>query len=208
MSSRLFFGISGGILALFALAILAHIFIFRPWYLSWGATPEETQMALPGDSFIPAGADVTTRAITINAPAAKIWPWMLQIGQERAGFYSYYWLENLFGANMPTRDSSLPQTEPLQVGEMVSMMGDGPPVTKAVVSLIEPEQALSFQGWTLYLKPISPTTTRLIVRYPFDVSSSGMAAYYYGTFEMWHYIMETGMMMGLKQRAEAPQGGN
>ena len=200
--NTLAFNISGGILLLFAIAILVHIFVIRHWYRNWGATPDERRMALPGDEFIPPHSDVTTRAITILMPKEKIWPWLLLIGVERAGFYSYYWMENLFGAAMPSEKAPLPNLEPLKVGDPVSMMGGGPPQTKLTVSRIEPGSAISFGGWTFFLKPISPESTRLIVRYPFTVGTPGDKAFFYGFFEIIHFILESGMMMGIKQRAE------
>ena len=195
--------VSGGILLLFSITVLIHIIVIRPWYRTWGATPEECMMVLPGDEFIPSHSDVTTRAITIQSPAEKIWPWLLLIGVERAGFFSYYWMENLFGAAMPSENAPLPNREPLKLGDPVSMMGGGPPQTKLTVSRIEPGYTISFGGWTFSLKPVSPGSTRLIVRYPFGVSTAGDAAFFYGFFEIIHFILESGMMMGLKQRAES-----
>jgi hypothetical protein len=70
----------------------------RPWFLHWGATNEEIKKALPGDELCPEAASMATRAVTIHAPAEEVWPWIAQIGQDRGGFYSYSWLENLVGA--------------------------------------------------------------------------------------------------------------
>ncbi len=64
-----------GIFIAFALAVFAHTTIIRPWYLRWGATDEELRMVLPGDQDIPPMSEVSTRAITIHAPADQIWPW-------------------------------------------------------------------------------------------------------------------------------------
>ena len=192
-----------GILIAFALAVFAHTTIIRPWYLRWGATDEELRMVLPGDQDIPPMSEVSTRAITIHAPADQIWPWLAQIGQERGGFYSYSWMENLFGADMANADHLFPQTEQLQVGDPVSYLRDGPSFTKAQVTLMDPGHVLSMKGWTFYLKPIDDQTTRLIVRYPFQVTTLGSKIYYYLNFEIQHFIMETGMMRGIKQRAEA-----
>jgi len=201
--NTLAFTIVGAILLLFVIAILVHIFVIRPWYRNWGATADESRMPLPGDHFVPPRSDITTRAITIHASAEKIWPWLIQIGVERAGFYSYYWMENLFGANMPAENAPRPETEPLKLGDPVSMMGGGPPQTKLTVSLIQPDCAISFGGWTFFLKPVGPDTTRLVVRYPFVVDTPGNSAFFYGFFEIIHFILESGMMMGIKQRAEA-----
>jgi hypothetical protein len=82
-------------------------------------------------------------------------------------------------------------------------MSEGPPQTKLTVMRIEPGRSISFAGWTFFLKPLSAQSTRLVVRYPFEVSTFGDAAFFYGFFEIIHFILESGMMMGLKDRAEA-----
>jgi hypothetical protein len=73
----------------------------RPWFLRWGATDEEIGRSWPGDELSPDPVSEATRAITIHAPVEAVWPWLVQIGQDRGGFYSYTWLENLFGASAP-----------------------------------------------------------------------------------------------------------
>lgn len=192
-----------GIGALFVITALVHVFIIRPWYLHWGATPEEESAALPGDYLIPPQSEVTTRAITIHAPAGQVWPWLSQIGQERGGFYSYSWMENIFGADMHNADIILPEDRHLKVGDTVSYLRDGPPMTKAEVTAVIFEKELSLKGWSFYLIPVDDQTTRLVVRYSYPLVTTFDKAYYYLNFEMQHFIMETGMMRGIKQRAEA-----
>ena len=67
----------------------------RPWWRAWGADPAEAVKALPGDDVVPDAPVSDTRAITINAPPSAVWPWLAQMGYERAGFYGYDLLENL-----------------------------------------------------------------------------------------------------------------
>ena len=100
--------------------------IVRPWFMHWGAIATEQQMALAGDSFIPANTVVSTRAITIHAPAARVWSWLVQLGQERGGFYSYDWLENLFMAKMHNANHIVPEWQQPQVGDRVAMMANPP----------------------------------------------------------------------------------
>ena len=77
-----------------------YIFLGRTRQLRWGATDQERELALPGDELI-AKADLTaTRAITVRAAAAEVWPWIAQLGQGRGGFYSYDILENLLGCGL------------------------------------------------------------------------------------------------------------
>src|SRR4051812_27774531 len=85
--------------AVLALAGSAFWFAVRPWYTDWGATDDEVRRPLPGDDLIPAPHPLSlrTKAITIDAPVDLVWPWLMQLGQERGGWYSYEWFENLLG---------------------------------------------------------------------------------------------------------------
>lgn len=97
---------------------LVHVLVVRPAYLEWGAI-------LPGDSEVPANIETSTRAITINAPAAEIWQWIVQIGQDRGGWYSFYWLENLFAANMHNTDRIVADWQTLNVGDQLPFLEGG-----------------------------------------------------------------------------------
>ena len=89
MSKRFgFFQWLGTILLILGVAVLAYVFLVRPWHVRWGATNQEINVSLPGDLWIPTGAKVSTRAITIQAPVSEVWPWVAQLGQERGGFVS------------------------------------------------------------------------------------------------------------------------
>lgn len=70
-------------------ALAAYVLFVRPWHLKWGATEEELQMSLPGDGLVENPKLNATHAITINAPVTHVWPWLVQVGQNRGGFYSY-----------------------------------------------------------------------------------------------------------------------
>lgn len=105
------------VLVLFALILIpAYWFAIRPWHMHWGASPAEVSLSLPGDKFIAPNSDISTRALTIRAPASVVWQWLVQIGQDRAGFYSYHWLENLFAADMHNSDEIKPEWQPVPVG--------------------------------------------------------------------------------------------
>src|SRR5512138_912253 len=109
---RIFSGIGIALLIL-SLGYLA----INPWLLQWGATKEEASQAMPGDL----DHIGWTRAITINATPEQIWPWLLQWGQGRGGWYSYDWLENLFGFDIHTADRILPQYQNLAIGDPICM---------------------------------------------------------------------------------------
>ena len=187
---------------IFYILIAAVYWAFiRPQHINWGARADEMKMKLPGDDLISANRIVSTRAISINAAKEKVWPWIAQTGQNRGGFNSYYWLENLFGAKMVNAKMIDPRWQNPQPGDTVYY---GQQEGYAIVSLVKPHQYYVLGGWTFYLQAMDTAATRLIVRYPsMEVKQSGfMKLYYYGLFESLHFIMESGMMMGIKQQAE------
>jgi hypothetical protein len=190
----------GSIMLISLVAIYAAL--LRPWHMQWGATDAEVRMALPGDPYIPEKAVVSTRAITIHAPRSVVWAWLVQLGQGRGGFYSYEWLENLFAADMHNADRILPELQQVEVGDHVSFQRNGP---FAKIARVDPERALVLEGgWTCVLEPVNDSTTRLIVRYAsFEVDGFFSKLFYYPIFEPAHFVMEQGMMLGIKARAEA-----
>jgi hypothetical protein len=183
-----------------------YALVLRPYHMRWGATEQEVAMALPGDAFMAADASVSTRAITIHAPAATVWAWLVQTGQNRGGgWHSYDWLENLFAADMHEVDRIDPQWQQLRVGDAMYFHAAGAtnPVMVAPVTLIERERALVLgAGWSFVLQPIDETTTRLIVRYPMRPNEFINPVLSFGVFEPAHFVMESGMMLGIKRRAE------
>jgi hypothetical protein len=174
----------------------AYTLFVRPWHAGWGATPAEQAMPLPGDALGAGAPAVTTRALTIHAPAAEVWQWLVQIGQGRGGWYSYTWLENLFGAGMHNAARIDPALQTLAVGDPILFTQTG---EHATVAAVYPRQALVLDGgWTFYLQPLDAATTRLVVRY----FCHDDPLYYFTVFEPAHFLMESGMMLGLKARAE------
>src|ERR1051325_3730952 len=114
--------------ALLAMA-LAYWFLVRPWHLRWGATDDELHQLLPGDALAPLDPQLNaTHAITINAPAADVWPWLVQMGQHQGGFYSYTWLENLVGCHMRNANWIKPEWQSLKVGDSVWLHPKAPPL--------------------------------------------------------------------------------
>jgi hypothetical protein len=185
------------------IALIYWVFI-RPQNNNWGATSAEISAKMLEDDSISPNRVVSTRAITIHATKENVWTFVAQTGQNRGGFNSYYWLENLFGAKMVNNDIPNPEWQNPQVGDSV-YYGHNQPFT--LVSLVKPNEYYSLGGWAFHLKPIDSNNTRLIVRYPsMEIKQSTFStAYYYALFEPLHFIMESGMMMGIKQRAERQQ---
>src|SRR6266496_750712 len=94
-----------------ALAFVGALYpLLRRSILTWGATSEEAASRRPGDELLEDADGVSTRTITIDAPAASAWPWLAQMGPSpRGGAYTYDWIENLFGLDMHSVDRVLPE---------------------------------------------------------------------------------------------------
>lgn len=196
----------------------AFLLIARPWYRTWGATAQELQRPLPGDFIIPGDASQETRAITINAPADLVWPWVAQLGQYRGGFYSFDQLENAVGCEMPTTDVLTPAHQIWQVGDTLWMYGR----TKAggagfaILQHFVHERALAFSttavgspkgqidgSWSFAIEPIDSATTRLLIRGRLTRERSLVAtAFDVLMFEPMHFAMERRTMLGIKEVVE------
>jgi hypothetical protein len=138
---------------------------YRRWHLRWGATDDELALPLPGDEMVHSPHFNFTRAITIHARPEEIWPWLVQIGYGRAGWYSYDLLDNL---GRPSAERIIPELQQLRVGDWISMGGKPRPATAMRVKAFEPNRWLLWehQGcpWVWVLNPIDQETTRLITR--------------------------------------------
>jgi len=88
------------------LALPLYFSVVWPWSSRWGATHEEVLQKLPGDELVANPSVVATKAITINAPPQAVWPWLMQLGVDRGGMYSYLWVENwLLHLNVTNSDA-------------------------------------------------------------------------------------------------------
>lgn len=198
-------------IATLAFAIAAALPVLRDQSLRWGATDEELWKALPGDGLVPLPQLVSTRAITIDAPPEAVWPWIVQIGQGRGGFYSYDLLENLAGCNIHSARSIVPEWQHLEVGDVVRLHEQ----VALDVAVVEPGRAFVLQGgvpmggtpppydfsWAFVLRRSPDGSTRLVVRerYGYTQSWTGLLV---EPVEMVSFLMSTRMLRGVKQRAE------
>jgi len=98
-------GISG------AAILSVYLLLIRPWQLRWGATDEEVVRTMPGDDIVKHPTFNATRAVTINARPEAIWPWLVQMGMARAGWYSYDWIDNL---GRPSAERLIPELQHLE----------------------------------------------------------------------------------------------
>jgi hypothetical protein len=196
-------------------AFAAYNYRIRPWHLRWGATDEELTETLPGDEVKPDAAIQVTHAVTIDAPAEVVWKWLVQVGQDRGGFYSYDWIENLFGLEIHNTEEIKPGWQKLAVGDFVRsahtnwLGGKYKNKTGWFVVRLEENRALVLRdeieqgSWAFILKPLSETQTRLVIRARGSQPESlPLKLLHYGFFEPAHFIMERKMLLTLKKRAE------
>ena len=198
---------------------LAYWFLVRPWHLWWGASDEEATGTLPGDDILRAPESQVTHAITIDAPVEDVWPWLVQMGQGRAGFYSYDGLERLVGADIHNADRILPEQQDLQVGDTIRLAPPDYPIqtpeSAPGVAVLNPERALVLRPpgtsprwtWAFVLRPMNDGTTRFVVR----MRTHGKGTIRGKTadnlfWEPAHFVMERKMLLGVKERAEGRAG--
>jgi hypothetical protein len=183
--------------AIAAELVAAYLVIGRPLMLHWGANCEELHKPLPGDDLVPGPAVQSTRAVTIDAPADAVWPWLAQVGQDRAGFYSYEGLENLAGCHMHNADEIHPEWQHRSPGETVYLH----PRTGLPVARFEPGRVLALKNWGAFvLEPLGDDRTRLIAR---GRTPRGPASIFNALLmEIPHFVMERKMLLEIKRRAE------
>jgi hypothetical protein len=213
----------GGALAIAGTVVLSPL--LAPWYRKYGATAEEAQRRLPGDELAPHPRSEITCAVTIQAPPRQVWPWLVQIGCRRAGWYSYDLLDN---GGQPSAGSILPEHQHLAVGDEILLTPKGP-LAMPVVAL-EPEKALVLGGTmntepgkgvepghalpeayytginAFLLEQAGEGATRLLFRQRLDWNRSrANTLIYRGFLEPISFVMARKMLKGIKRRASARQ---
>jgi len=184
------------------LVILVALFylVYRPWQLSWGATTDEVTRPMMGDGLVKDPTFNATRAVTINAPAEQIWPWIVQIGYKRAGFYSWDFLDN---DGIPSAERILPEYQNLKIGDVVPLSEEA---DADVIDMESNESLLLvFQSdgtvtWAWALYKIDANRTRLVTRLRWRTSSV-VSQFMLDAFEI---VMMRKHLLGIKRRAEAP----
>jgi hypothetical protein len=200
-------------LGFIALAYVAAIALMRPVALRWGTSAAEREAALPGDEVFPGSATYRIdHAITIHASPSAIWPWLVQLGQDRGGFYSYDWLERGFGADIRNADRVHPEWQNRAIGDTVfatqrGYFGGRLGALGWRVNALELDRVMGLETWgTFVLRPVDSTTTRLIVRTRGD-AAPGLRSFVFApvdvfVFEPAHFIMERAMLRGIRDRVE------
>jgi hypothetical protein len=207
---------------LVGLSVGAYALVVRPRLLRWGATEEEVRRPYPGADLIPGGERSATMAVTIEAPPSKVWPWLVQMGADRAGWYSWDHLDNL---GHPSAERIHPEWQEISVGDHVAATPDASVWWE--VAALEPERFLALRIsidllwrpfetvgprpgfysdslWCFLLEEVPGGRTRLVQSG--YVSTRPRLLQTIGNFVFWepaHWIMQTRQFANMKRRAES-----
>jgi len=212
--------------AICGVSLISALFILpflRSRLRKWGSTEEELSRELPGDELVKDIKGSYNHAITIKAVPASVWPWVVQLGQNKGGFYSYELLENIVGCNIENADEIIADFQNTVVGDKVAMTPKGAPY---IVTIIDPGRAFVLRlrvnlqtqetvgiaeplpekyqdsSWLFFLEEMDEGATRLITRSRNDWNRSRANTLFYGIFGAIPLVMDRKMLKGIKKRAE------
>lgn len=198
--------ILGIIIGLIAIVVLVMI-LLSPWMDRWRSTLDERGAVIPGDEYLKNPSRIVNRAITINATPGQIFPWIVQLGADKSGMYSYTWLERLVGCKMAKVELINPEWQNLKEGDLMKMCaGEFAPPPYTVVKVI-PDQAVIYghkekeewvELWQFVLIPQSDGSTRLVTR-----TRTNMVGGMWEVFNRVAFFMERKMLLTIKGLSEA-----
>lgn len=197
------------------LAATALLYGARRYFGNWGTTKGESEGPLPGDELVRPPVLQATEAVWIDASVEEVWPWLVQMGQDRGGLYSYEKLENAFGLGYHNADRIHPEWQQLEVGEAVRLVpegwfgiADGVELTVAQISAPESIVLRAERSrlpwdivWSFHLCAHGKDRCRLLIRsrlalrHPGEVALAEVAG-------PARAIITRGMLMGIKRRVE------
>ncbi|HLP18850.1 MAG TPA: hypothetical protein VK174_01040 [Chitinophagales bacterium] len=193
-------------------AIITYKWAILPALLSWGATPEEFNSERAGDSWVPNLWYKNTLAVTVHASPTQIYPWLKQMGVGRGGFYSYTWLENMFGCDLHNADTINTAWQQIDTGyyEPVCQSAYNNHQPGWIIAVINEPESFVYRGagnsnWMMgfYVDSISPQECRLITRQQFNKPVKKAEYLLEVLWWNWaHCIMQHGVITGIKKRVE------
>lgn len=195
-----------GVLAGLGVLAIVLIFALLPWMDRYGAMDEEINASYPGDELVPDPRITYTRAISITAVPEEIYPWIVQLGADKGGMYSYTWFETLIQCPQTNADRIHEEWQGLEVGDKVLMCPDENMPPAYIVAMIEENQTIVLghkekndwvEVWQFNLVPQGDGTTRLVIR-----SRSAAEGWFWDAIRPGEFIMMRRMMLGIKERAE------
>ena len=183
----------------------------------WGAAGTEVGMPLPGDHLIPEPCSVQTMAVTIAAPPEQVWPWLVQMGVDRAGLYSYTWVENgLLHLGVTNADRIHPEWQDLAVGDIIAFTPARYPGGRMGPRVVESERgrhivldaspgapASTVTGtWQFILRDADDGGTRLLLRTRSGPGRPAALRFLDFLLQPAYLVMDRAMLLGIKERAE------
>ena len=201
----------------------AYALVVRPRLINWGATEEEAKGPFPGAELIPGGKRGGTTAVTIDAPPESVWPWLVQMGRDRAGWYSWDRIDN-WGRRSAARIHS--EWQQLSVGDHLNVKDDASNWFE--VAALDPPHFLGLRSsfdlrgrpfdprglrpgsfvdslWAFQLKRLPGERTRLLVSGYWIVQPRWLRPFMNLLIEPGHWIMQMRQLANLKRRAERDQ---
>ena len=196
---------SFSVFVVLVILITVYLFFTRPSQLCLGATTEEMRRSMPGDDLVANPNFVATRAITLRGRPEDIWPWIAQMGFDRAGYYGYDLIENI-GSKTGIRSSKsiVPALQHPNAGDVLPISK----VAHLTFGQIEPSQFLIWQSeavphdgaftWALY--PVDERYTRLVsrIRLRYHWARSGALVF----TEFADHVAVPKILAGVRDRAE------
>lgn len=177
---------------------------FRHLINNWGATPFEQSEPIAGVEFLRGPHIHSTQALTIDSSPQEIWPWLVQMGEGRGGFYSYSWLENRVGCNIHNATHIIPALQGIQQGDSISLHSRAP---KLKVTVLDVNHTIAFEGWIFHLQEIGNEKTRLISRVYTEKKPHQGFIYNFVMksflFDLAHFIMTRRQLLTIKALCEA-----
>lgn len=195
-----------------AVGALASLPLLRGWAMTAGASDAELDAPMPGDHILPGAQVEATRGISTYASPEEVWPWLVQLGYGRGGFYTYDRLEQAIGLDIRSADRIEARWQGLAVGDTVQLA----PELGLRVAELQPSRALVLRTpdddggpfaftWAFTLTPRPDGTTRLVVRERYD--RPARSAPLVELAQAASTVMTAGMLRGIRERAELNRSG-
>lgn len=198
------------IIGIIIAVIIGFVFLMiqlLPWMERWGTTQAEVTTSLPGDNLLANPMRITNRAVSIDAPKEDIYPWLVQMGADKSGLYSYTWLENLLGCKMAKVEEIRVEWQTLKPGDLMKMCAKDPaPPPYEVAEVIKNEAVIFYHHenelvvdtWAFILLPQTNDVTRLISR-----TRTTLTGGIWEIIRPISFMMERKMLLTIKRLAES-----
>jgi len=198
----------------------------RPYRSHWGLSAEEAAASFVGDSYVVRPSWMWTHAVEVSAEPKQVWPWVAQIGQGKAGFYAYQWLENLAGCRIRNADTIHPEWAVSEVGQEFRIHPAAPPLVVAELvpgrhflvtsrnqglrlesGAAAPAEGAPKVSWLFLVQPLRDGHSRVVSRYRIAHGRDLRTRLSYGPslLEPIGFAMDRQMLLGIKERAERGQ---